>query len=106
MKIAVDPKAVSKTKWHEILIRFIFGGLVTVLAGWVAKRYGPVVGGLFLAFPGIFPASVTLVARHVQSEKEDRGEPGKIRGIKAAGVEAVGAQIGSVGLLAFAAVIW
>jgi hypothetical protein len=36
------------------------GGLVTVITGIVAKNWGPVIGGLFLAFPAIFPASATI----------------------------------------------
>ena len=63
MKVKVNPSALGRTQWHEYLVRFVFGGLVTALTGWIAKQYGPVVGGLFLAFPAIFPASVTLVHR-------------------------------------------
>jgi len=37
---------------------------MTVIAGLIAFRFGPVVGGLFLAFPAIFPASATLIERH------------------------------------------
>jgi hypothetical protein len=42
----------------------LLGGVVTVVAGLLAKHYGPVFGGLFLAFPAIFPASATLVDKH------------------------------------------
>ena len=99
-KVDIDPGALQKTKWHEYLVRFVFGGLVTVAAGMVAKKYGPVIGGLFLAFPAIFPASVTLVQQHVQKEH------GSEMGRKAAGVDAAGARLGSVALAAFALVAW
>lgn len=36
---------------------------VTALAGVIAKHYGPVIGGLFFAFPAIFPASATLIEK-------------------------------------------
>jgi hypothetical protein len=36
---------------------------MTAIPGWIASKYGPVVGGLFLAFPAIFPASATLVEK-------------------------------------------
>ena len=49
--------SVLETKWSEYVTRFIFGGLVTLLAGVIADHYGPNIGGLFLAFPAIFPAS-------------------------------------------------
>jgi hypothetical protein len=41
---------------HEWAVRFLFGGAVCVAAGLIARRFGPGVGGLFLAFPAIFPA--------------------------------------------------
>jgi hypothetical protein len=61
MKISLDLSALGKTKWYEYALRFAFGGSITVAAGLVAKKWGPGVGGLFLAFPAIFPASATLV---------------------------------------------
>ena len=64
MKISLDLSALGKTKWYEYALRFAFGGSITVAAGLVAKKWGPGVGGLFLAFPAIFPASATLVKKH------------------------------------------
>jgi hypothetical protein len=43
---------------------------MTVVAGLIAARFGPVVGGLFLAFPAIFPATATLIEKHVRERKE------------------------------------
>ncbi len=48
----------------EYILRFVFGGAITVATGLVASHYGPAVGGMFLAFPAILPASLTLVERH------------------------------------------
>src|ERR1700736_6579054 len=64
MKISLDLSALGKTKWYEYALRFAFGGSITVAAGLVAKKWGPGVGGLFLVFPAIFPASATLVEKH------------------------------------------
>jgi len=61
MKVSANFSALKKTKWYEYAVRFLLGGSVTVIAGLLAKYYGPVFGGLFLAFPAIFPASATLV---------------------------------------------
>jgi Protein of unknown function (DUF3147) len=72
MIVQLNPSALRETHWYEYLIRFALGGAVTVVAGLIAARFGPVVGGLFLAFPAIFPASATLI------EKEREG--GVIRG--------------------------
>ena len=49
MQIQVDPSALGQTKWHEYAARFLVGGLITAAAGIVAKKFGPSVGGLFLA---------------------------------------------------------
>jgi Protein of unknown function (DUF3147) len=83
----------KQTQPREYAVRFVFGGLVTVGAGLVASAWGPVAGGLFLAFPSILPASLTLVAKHA-------------RLTAAAGADALGAVMGSLGLLAFALVGW
>ncbi|HZT40580.1 MAG TPA: DUF3147 family protein [Chthonomonadaceae bacterium] len=109
MKVRVNVSALGRTKWHEYLVRFVFGGLVTALTGWVAKQYGPVVGGLFLAFPAIFPASVTLVQKHEAKKDQEKGgskAEGKEKGKGEAGVEAAGAALGSIGLLAFGLIVW
>ena len=101
LHIAVDLSAVRRTKWYEYLLRFIFGGAITALAGIVAKRYGPGIGGLFLAFPAIFPAGATLVEKHETEEKRKAGLRGSVRGRRAAGVDAAGAALGGIGLVAF-----
>jgi hypothetical protein len=79
---------------------------MTVIAGIVAKRYGPALGGLFLAFPAIFPAGATLVEKHEREKKEKAGILRTKRGRQATAVDAYGAALGSVGLFCFAAVVW
>jgi hypothetical protein len=102
MRIEIDPSALKKTRWYEFAVRFLFGGLITAATGLIAKKFGPGVGGLFLAFPAIFPASATLIEKHEKQKKERAGLHGSVRGRKAAAVDAAGAAIGSLGLLAFA----
>jgi uncharacterized protein DUF3147 len=106
MNVTVDPSALGKTKWYEYAVRFVFGGIVTVLAGLIAKNFGPGVGGLFLAFPAIFPASATLIEKHEKQKKERAGMSGTQRARNAAGVDAAGAAIGTIGLLCFAVLVW
>ena len=96
----------SEPNWREYLTRFALGGAMTVVAGLIAASFGPVVGGLFLAFPAIFPASATLIEKHVRERKEKAGLAGSRRGKEAAALDAVGAALGSFGLAAFAAVVW
>jgi hypothetical protein len=81
----------KEPKPWEYALRFVYGGTITVVAGILASAYGPIVGGLFLAFPAILPATMTLLGRH----------DGRVKAID----EARGARIGSVGMLAFAIAI-
>jgi hypothetical protein len=104
--IKLDTSTVRETRWYEYVLRFLFGGLITAVAGVIAERFGPVIGGLFLAFPAIFPASATLIEKHQREKKEMKGLSGKQRGRDAAALEASGAAIGSIGLLLFAALVW
>jgi hypothetical protein len=54
----------GKLRAWEYALRFVFGGAVTAIAGWLGAEYGLAVGGMFLAFPAILPASLTLVRQH------------------------------------------
>jgi hypothetical protein len=96
----------KETKPHQYLVRFLFGGAATVLAGLIAKRFGPAIGGLFLAFPAIFPATVTLIESHEKERKGESDHDGTHRGRMAAGIDAAGAALGCIGLMGFAVVLW
>jgi MFS family permease len=98
--------ALRQTNWYEYLVRFVLGGAITVIAGLIAAHFGPVIGGLFLAFPAIFPASATLIEKHARERKQKAGLPGTRRGKEAAALDAAGAALGSFGLAAFGLVIW
>jgi Protein of unknown function (DUF3147) len=106
MIVQFKPSALRQTRWYEYLVRFVLGGAMTVATGVIAARFGPVIGGLFLAFPAIFPASATLIEKHVRERKEKAGLPGGRRGKEAAALDAAGAVLGSFGLVAFGLVIW
>jgi hypothetical protein len=106
MQIKIDPSVIGQTKWYEYAVRFLFGGLITAVAGVIANRFGPVIGGLLLAFPAILPASATLIEKHEKQKKEEKGLRGTRRGREAASVDAAGSAMGSVGLLAFASIVW
>ena len=106
MKVQIDPGALRDSKWYEYVLRFAFGGTITALAGLIAKRYGPEVGGLFLAFPAILPATATLLEDEQKQKKKHEGMNGAIRGRMAAGVDAYGASMGAIGLALFAVLVW
>jgi Protein of unknown function (DUF3147) len=105
MLIKVNPSALKQTKWHEYLVRFVFGGLITMAAGIIAKKFGPEAGGLFLAFPAILPATATLIEKHETEKKQKEGLKGTVRGRNAASVDAAGSAMGSVGLFVFAVIV-
>ncbi len=90
--LRIDVADVKRTKWHEYAVRFLFGGAVSVAAALLGRRFGPHIGGLFLAFPAVLPASITLVSEH--------------EGRKEASENAEGAACGAVGLAAFAVAVW
>ncbi|MFY9837717.1 MAG: DUF3147 family protein [Xanthobacteraceae bacterium] len=106
MIVQVNLSPLREIRWYEYAIRFALGGTMTVIAGLIAARFGPIVGGLFLAFPAIFPASATLIEKHARERKERAGLAGSRRGKEAAALDAMGATLGSFALAAFALVIW
>jgi hypothetical protein len=106
VRIKVDFSTLGLTKWHDYTVRFLFGGLITALAGIIAKKFGPGIGGLFLAFPAIFPASATLIEKHEREKKESLGLKGTARGRSAASIDAAGSSMGSIGLFVFAWIVW
>jgi hypothetical protein len=81
-KIAARPR--------DLVIRFVAGGLTSVASGVVTLMFGPRAGGVFLAFPAILAASLTLI-----EEQEDSLE---------AREDARGAVVGGCALTAFAGV--
>jgi hypothetical protein len=106
MKVKADFSSLRQTRWHEYLTRFLIGGGITAVAGIIAQKFGPVVAGLFLAFPAIFPASATLIDKHEKEKKRRAGmNPGR-RGRSAAALDAEGAAMGAVAMAIFALLVW
>jgi nicotinamide-nucleotide amidase len=89
-KAGFELRRLARISVRDYLIRFAFGALVSALAGGVTLVFGPRWGGLFLAFPAILPATLTLL------EKRD--------GLPQAASDVRGAAIGAIGLIGFAIV--
>jgi hypothetical protein len=79
-----------KVKPRDYLVRFIFGAAVSIAAGIIGKAISPRFGGLFLAFPAILPASLTLLEEKEGTRRADRN--------------AIGAVLGGLALIVFAGV--
>jgi hypothetical protein len=103
--IGIKTGALRQQRMRDIALRFALGGIISAAAAVIAALVGPRAGGVFLAFPAILPASLTLVAKHHEERKRRAGVRGVVRARQAAALDAFGAILGSVGLLAFALTI-
>jgi hypothetical protein len=106
MKIQISLATLKQVGWKELVLRFILGGVITASAGVIAIEFGPIIGGLFLAFPVLLPASLTLVEKHEVKKKADKGLRGAQRGRQAAAADAAGATLGSFGMIMFGLIVW
>ena len=86
--VGFDWSKIREVKASELGIRFAFGTIVALVAGVLGTVIGPKFGGLFLAFPAILPASLTLI------EKKE--------GMTKAWADASGGVLGALGMTAFA----
>jgi uncharacterized membrane protein (GlpM family) len=104
MKVAIDLAPLRQARWSGHLVRFLIGGAVTVATGVIAEKAGAVVGGLFLAFPAIFPVGLATIEKlhNQQAGPAARGH----RARRAAIAESVGAIFASFGLIGFALSSW
>jgi hypothetical protein len=77
----------------DLMVRFAFGASISVIAGVVSLVWNAKAGGMFLAFPAILPATLTLIEKKEskrQAEEDDEG-----------------ALLGSVAMFSFAATsVW
>lgn len=83
------PQQVREVGLRELGYRFIAGAVTSIAAGGITLVFGSRVGGIFLAFPAILAASLTLI-----EEEEDSAE---------AREDARGAVMGGLALALFAA---
>ncbi|MGJ4942133.1 DUF3147 family protein [Bradyrhizobium sp. HKCCYLS1011] len=102
MLVGASLSSLKEGRWYEHVVRFALGGAATVATGLIARGFGPALGGLFLALPAIFCASATLICSHEIRRKREAGLVGIRRGQQAAALDAAGAALGSLGMLAFA----
>jgi small-conductance mechanosensitive channel len=87
---AFKPSRVRQVKPRMLACRFLAGAATSVIAGIITLGFGARVGGVFLAFPAILAASLTLI-----EEQNDSGE---------AREDSRGASLGGIAMAAFAAV--
>jgi len=84
------PQKLTKVKWADVALRFGFGAAVSIVAAAIGHFINPLAGGMFLAFPAILPATLTLLEQK--------------HGTEAAVHDDRGAVLGAAGLVCFAVV--
>jgi hypothetical protein len=78
--VAFDFAEFRKIRWQDVLIRFLFGLTISVVAGVVGVTCGVRVGGILLAFPAILPATLTLIAKEEGEERSFHDLQGTVCG--------------------------
>jgi hypothetical protein len=106
IRVAFDFNALARVRAYELVLRFVLGGLITLATGLIVDHAGPVIGGLFLAFPAILPASLTLIEHHELERHGRITADARVRARRAAGRDAAGARLGGVGLACFGIIVW
>jgi hypothetical protein len=90
--ITIEPSRLRDLDTSALAVRFAFGFVISVIVGAIGLAAGDLVAGLFLAFPAILPASLTLIA---EEDGEDEAK-----------VDAAGACFGGLGLAVYGATSW
>lgn len=106
-----DPGKGAKARPHDLLIRFAAGAATSIVSGVLTLGFGARVGGVFLAFPAILAASLTLIEQKEDSVDAREDSRGAIVGAGALSLFAIAATLtlrqlsGSVALL-IASAVW
>jgi hypothetical protein len=85
----LQPARLEEIGASDLLIRFAFGALISIVAGVVSLLWNAKAGGMFLAFPAILPATLTLIEKKQSKREAEEDDEGAI--------------LGSVAMFAFAA---
>jgi hypothetical protein len=86
-----EPAEIAEHRPMEYAARFLFGAGISLAAALIGMKFGPVIGGIFLGFPAILPASLTLI------EKKD--------GRTEAAIDSEGAILGAIAMVLYAVTV-
>jgi len=88
----ISPRAIRDVRPRDLIIRFAFGAVVSAVAAVLAIVIDPRFAGIFMAFPAILPATLTLI--------EEEGSERKAKD------DDVGAILGAAALVLFGGLTW
>lgn len=84
--------ALRDARPRDLVIRFVFGFTVSAVAAVIGIVINPRFGGVFLAFPAILPATLTLIEKEKSKRQAEDDD--------------IGAVLGAAALIVFAAIGW
>jgi hypothetical protein len=94
VEAGADLSKLSKIRPRSLAIRFSFGAAISLIAGLISFAFGAKAGGMFLAFPAILPASLTLIEKKEGAEAATHDLDGTILGAAALGPFALVVGVG------------
>jgi uncharacterized membrane protein (GlpM family) len=105
------PGHLKGVRAKDLLIRFIAGGLTSIVAGGLTLAFGSRLGGIMLGFPAILAASLTLIHEEEDAAHAREDARGAVAGGCAMAAFAVAAaltlgHLGAAVALAIAAAVW
>jgi len=98
--IGTQVAKVGDLRLRDLIVRFTFGAITSAVAGSLSILFSPIVGGVFLAFPAILAASLTLIAE--EEDKEESREDGRGAAVGALAL----AAFAGIGVLTFTVIAW
>ena len=69
--VGIDFSKVKQARMRDYVLRFCIGGMISIAAAGISQGTNSRFGGIFVAFPAILLASLTLIGR---CEGEERAE--------------------------------
>ena len=83
-RVAEQPKLevekIKEAQPRQLAIRFVAGAVTSIVAGVVTLVFGARTGGIFLAFPAILAASLTLIEKQEDAAEAREDARGAVMG--------------------------
>jgi len=81
--VGISLSALREVPRGDLAIRFAFGAGISSIAAIISYVFGARFGGVFLAFPAILPATLTLIEKEESKRKAEDDDIGAILGAAA-----------------------